>query len=61
MKLLNGHLNLTAKSVGAAIGGVATIATAFRWLTPAQAAAVATGVVPILAALVPDREQGAKP
>lgn len=55
------HLQATAKSVTAAIGGVVAILAAFHWLSPDAAAAITTGVVPIVALLIPDRTVGANP
>ena len=55
MTLLNGHLNVTAKSFSAAVAAVVTALVSFHVLQPDQAAQVTAVVGAFVAFVVPDR------
>lgn len=59
MQFLNGHLNVTGKSLGGVATALLAAVVAFGYLTPEKAAVVMGLVGAVLAVLVPDRDQGA--
>lgn len=60
MKLLNGHLNITPKSVTAGIAAVTGIFIAFEVFTPVQATAVGALLSFVASLVVPSRDDTGK-
>ena len=58
MKLLDGHLDATPKSLGAIASAIVAIALAWGFLTPDRAASVSALVSAVCALVVPDRNAG---